>query len=141
MDCDLGEGWSAFFLLKKSKDGVSSGKSQPQRGPGCADSGGFYLLVCMEFTRFSTPLDHRRWFSVTCVKNRGFHHMLNAESQKFRRPSDSLNRTRRRPLEMIQQSSVCAEFVLIQALDHKNSANAGCDSPFCHTDVTNPTSG
>ena len=20
MDCDLGEGWSAFFLLKKSKD-------------------------------------------------------------------------------------------------------------------------
>ena len=55
---DLGEGWSAFFLLKKSKDGVSSGKSQPQRGPGCADSGGFYLLVCMEFTRFSTPLDH-----------------------------------------------------------------------------------
>ena len=67
-----------FSLKKKSKDGVNSGKSQ--RGPGCADSGGFYLLVCMEFTRFSTPLDHRRWFSVTCVKNRGFHHMLNAES-------------------------------------------------------------
>ena len=53
MDCDLGEGWSAFFLLKKSKEGVSSGKSK--RGPGCADSGGFYLLVCMVFKRFSTP--------------------------------------------------------------------------------------